>query len=139
MKTFEYSFEVKWGDTDAAAIVFFPNFYKWMNEASHHYFAKLGFKPSTLFEEQKIGMPLLEANCQFKTPLFFEDQVTIFSTITELRNKVIKLEHIFKRGETIIAIGSEVRAWTTFEGKPKAIPVPEKLRENAMLLDEKRV
>ncbi|MCL7748716.1 acyl-CoA thioesterase [Halalkalibacter alkaliphilus] len=132
MKTIEYTFEVKWGDTDAAAIVFYPNFYKWMNEASHHYFGQIGFKPSKLFAEEKVGMPLLEANCQFRTPLLFEDIVTVYSTITEIRNKVVFLEHIFKRDDMIVAIGKEVRAWTSFEGTPKAIPVPAKLRENAM-------
>ncbi len=132
MRTIEYTFEVKWGDTDAAAIVFYPNFYKWMNEASHHYFAEIGYKPSKLFEEEKVGMPLLEATCQFKTPLLFEDIVTVYSTISEVRNKVIMMEHVFKREETVVATGKEVRAWTSFEGTPKAIPVPEKLREKAL-------
>ena len=35
----DYSFKVRWGDTDAAGIVFYPNFYKWMDEATHEFLA----------------------------------------------------------------------------------------------------
>lgn len=28
----EYRVKVHWGDTDAAGIVFYPNYYKWMDE-----------------------------------------------------------------------------------------------------------
>ena len=27
----DYRFKVRWGDTDPATIVFFPNFYRWMD------------------------------------------------------------------------------------------------------------
>lgn len=129
MESMDYPFEVKWGDTDAAGIVFFPNFYKWMNEATHHFFKKIGHDCATLLREEKISVPLLEAKCQFKTPLFFEDQVTIHSTIREVRNKVIIIDHVFERDSEKIAEGYEIRAWTSFEGKPKAVLIPDNVRE----------
>ena len=91
----DYSFKVKWGDTDAAGIVFYPNFYKWMDEATHEFFAAIGLHTSTLYAEQQVSVPLLEANCQFKSPLFFEDHVTVRSTVVELHQKVFKISHRF--------------------------------------------
>lgn len=129
MKTMEYPYEVKWGDTDAAGIVFFPNFYKWMNEATHHFFKEIGYPCSKLFETEKIGVPLLEAKCQFKTPLLFEDEVTVVSTVREIRNKVLIFDHSFVRDGVEVAVGYEIRAWTSFEGKPKAVPIPDSIRE----------
>jgi acyl-CoA thioester hydrolase len=35
MKKFHYIFKVEWGDTDAAGIVYSPNDYKWMDQATH--------------------------------------------------------------------------------------------------------
>jgi acyl-CoA thioesterase FadM len=58
MKKIECRFQVQWGDTDAAGIVFYRNFYKWMDEATHHFFAELGYPTAALFE-QKIGLPIL--------------------------------------------------------------------------------
>jgi 4-hydroxybenzoyl-CoA thioesterase len=124
----EYLFQVQWGDTDAAGIVFYPNFYKWMDEATHDYLKQIGYPSSKLFAELKIGVPLLEANCVFKKPLLFEDSVVIQSFVEELYNKVFKIKHVFIRGDQIVAEGYGVRAWTSFEGKPKAHPIPDDIR-----------
>ncbi len=125
---FRYDFKVKWGDTDAAGIVFFPNFYKWMNESTHELFHSAGYPASKLFEKEKIGLPLLETHCNFKSPLVFEDKVVLYSTVEEVRNKVIRVGHKFYKENQLIAEGYEVRAWTSFKGKPKAEVIPEEVR-----------
>lgn len=129
MKPVKYHFLVNWGDTDAAGIVYYPNFYKWMDQASHHLFSVHGYKVSELFKNEKMGLPLLEAKCQFKSPLFFEDEVYVLSIVNEIRNKVFIIEHEFKKGDIEIAQGYEIRAWTDFSnGKPKAVSIPEVVR-----------
>lgn len=131
--TIDYEFKVRWGDTDAAGIVFYPNFYKWMNEATHEFFAQIGLPISALFEEERIGIPLLETHCEFKSPLLCEDVVTVRSVVVEIRNKVFKVSHQFYKGEQLIAEGYEVRAWTLFKGKPKAQPIPDDVRKKMTL------
>lgn len=125
----KYSFKVRWGDTDPAAIVFFPNFYRWMDEATHEFLTELGLPTSELIEKEKIGAPLLESNCKFKTPLVFDDEAFVITEVAEIHNKVFKLSHTFYRGETFIAEGFTLRAWTSFNGKPKAITIPQEIRE----------
>ena len=128
----EYPFRVRWGDTDAAGIVFYPNFYKWMDEATHEYFSAIGLPTSTLYSEQQIATPLLEANCQFKSPLLFEDDVIVRSSVVELHQKVFKISHRFFKDEKMVAEGYEVRAWTSFKEKAKAYPIPDEVREKMM-------
>ncbi len=125
----EYPFQVRWGDTDAAGIVFYPNFYKWMDDATHAYLTAIGCPSSQLFAKQQIGVPLLEANCVFKRPLLFEDRVIVQSFVEELQTKVFKIKHVFKKNDQIVAEGYEVRAWTSFKEKPKAQPIPDDIRE----------
>lgn len=130
MKKISYSFKVQWSDTDAAGIVFFANFYKWMDDATHNFLNKVGLKPSELYEQKKITYPLLEAQCQFKSPLKFEDEVTIISTVTDASNRAFKLTHDFYENNRLIASGYTWRAWTDFSGPaPKAIPIPDDVRE----------
>ncbi|MFM1653573.1 acyl-CoA thioesterase [Brevibacillus sp. B_LB10_24] len=127
---FIYNYKVKWGDTDAAGIVYYPNFYKWMDQAAHEMFNHLGFAVSKLFTEEKVGLPLLETHCEFKSPALFEDQLEVRTTVAEVRDKVIRLTHEFFRGGHLIANGYEVRAWTTFaEDNLKAVSIPEQVRE----------
>lgn len=129
-KTIQYRFQVRWGETDAAGIVFYPSFYGWMDEASHHYFTEIGYPTTKLFENEKIGIPLVEAKCVFKAPLLFGDKVTVASTVSEVRNKVIIINHTFLKDEQTIAEGMEIRAWVELNSsKMKAIPIPNEVRE----------
>lgn len=129
MRTNEYTFEVKWGETDAAGIVYYPNFYKWMNDATQYFFKKVGYHINDLMKEEgNIGIPLLEAQCQFKKILLFDDRVTVRSTMREIRNKVFIIDHVFMRDDTLIAEGYEIRAWTAFEPTPRAVPIPDHVR-----------
>lgn len=125
----EYAFEVKWADTDAAAIVYSPNFYKWMDQATADLLRALGFPLSKLFEEN-LGIPLVESHCEFKTPASFEDMLRIATRIVKFGDKSMRLEHeIFKQDE-LLAKGYEVRVWVTIDrGKIKATSIPEKVRE----------
>ncbi|MGE7767216.1 acyl-CoA thioesterase [Peribacillus sp. NPDC096540] len=129
MSAVTYDFQVKWGDTDAAGIVYYPNFYSWMDEATHHFFKTLGHPTSKLFTEYQIGVPLLEAYCSFRIPLFHEDDVQIQTEAIEIRDKVFKLTHTFMRDNDVIAEGYELRAWASVaEHKPKAQSIPEDLK-----------
>ncbi len=128
----EYSFKVRWGDTDAAGIVFYPNFYKWMDEATHEFLAAIGFSTTFLLTEHQTATPLLEANCQFKSPLFFEDEVILQSEVVEMKQKVFKISHKFFKDEKLVAEGYGVRAWTSFKEKAKAYPIPDQVREKMM-------
>lgn len=125
-----YKFKVYFGDTDPAGIVFYPNFYRWMDEATHEFFGAKYMPSTKLLNEEKIGYPVLEANCQFRTPLYFEDEVEVHTKVIELKEKIFKLEHVFKRGETLIAEGYTLRAWASTKGETiKAVPIPEEVRE----------
>ncbi|BAB05718.1 acyl-CoA thioesterase [Halalkalibacterium halodurans] len=123
-----YHFRVKFGDTDAAGIVFYPNYYKWMDEACHHFLTELGFPTSELIDK-KIGFPIVEATCQFKAPLLFADHVFIRTSIRELKDKSFILEHHFIKQGRVIASGHEKRVWANFSnGKLAVCPIPSSVR-----------
>jgi acyl-CoA thioester hydrolase len=82
-----------------------------------------------LFEEN-IGIPLVEAKCEFKTPAYFEDVLLIETSAADVRDKVIRLNHDIYRNDTLLATGYEVRVCVSInQGKIKAAPLPEKVRE----------
>ncbi|HWL11435.1 MAG TPA: thioesterase family protein [Ureibacillus sp.] len=120
----KYKFTVRWGDTDAAGIVFTPNFYKWMDEATHEFTAELIKPSSKLFKEDQLALPILEAFCQFSKPLMFEDEVVLETNVINIQNKTIKFKHDFLKDDEVIATGYMVRAWTSFKDQPKALPIP---------------
>lgn len=123
-----WDFKVRFGETDAAGIVYYPNFYKWMDQATHEMFSSVDMSTNKLLRENK-GIPLVEAFCQFKHALHFEDQVKVVSEVVEVRNKVFRIQHTFYLGDIVSAEGYEVRIWIdSSEGRLKSAPIPEELR-----------
>lgn len=123
-----WEFKVRFGETDAAGIVYYPNFYKWMDQATHEMFSSIDMSTNKLLKEKK-GIPLVEAFCQFKHALHFEDVVKIDSAVIEVRNKVFKIQHTFYLGDIVCAEGYEVRVWIdSSDGGLKSAPIPDELR-----------
>lgn len=75
--------------------------------------------------KEKIGLPLLESKCEFKSPLVFNDKAVVTTEVMEVHNKVFKLSHTFYKGKTLIAEGYTLRAWTSFAEQPKAVEIPD--------------
>ena len=58
-----FRFQVHFGDCDPAGIAFYPNFFRWYDAASRHFFDCCGLPPWRETEKTHgiIGVPLVEA------------------------------------------------------------------------------
>jgi acyl-CoA thioester hydrolase len=100
-----------------------------MDRAAHEWFAAMGLPTAEMFGKKGIGFPLLEVHCEFHSPVPFGSELVIETRVEEVRNKVFKLRHEFRRNGELVATGYEIRAWTDFNGKrPRAVPIPEEVR-----------
>lgn len=125
-----WRFRVPWSATDAAGIVFYPNYFRWFDDATHRFLTELGFDTATLFRQAGQGLPLLEAKVRFAAPLRHGDEVEVRTEAVELKAKVFRVRHSVWRDGQLVAEGEELRAWVEFvEGKPRAVPLPEAVRQ----------
>ncbi len=126
-----HNFIVEWGETDAAGIVFFPNFYKWMDESINDIFRQLDISLKDLFETERIAIPQLECFCKFIKPLRFNDEFIIENKLEFLSQskKTFKITHTFLLNGQVIAEGYSIKCWTDFSSVPRAISVPDFVRE----------
>lgn len=128
-KTHVYTVQVHFGDCDPAGIVFFPNFSRWMDEASLAFFMACGIAPWRELVKTRgiVGTPLLEIHTQFKQAATYGETLQISTSIESWANKTFRQRHVVRRGEDLICEGTETRAFVMREpdsGRLKAIPVP---------------
>jgi len=97
-------FTVEWGDCDPAQIVFYPNFFRWMDAASLRFFRAAGVPPWRELEAQSgiIGTPLVDASARFLRPATYGDVIDIDTAIDEWRGKSFVMSHIIRRGEEVL-------------------------------------
>ena len=121
-----YKIIVNWGDCDPAGIVFYPNFYKWMDEAHWHYFKKIDQSILELKKQYKIiGLPLLKTSGIYYKPCKQGDTLEIETRLIELNNSSLRLQHIIYSKDLIASIGYETRIWAKKKGtKISSHPIP---------------
>ena len=133
-KTTVYDIKVQFGDCDPAGIVFFPNFSKWMDASSLHFFMECGVPPwrELLKTRGIVGTPLLEINTKFRQPATYGETLHIHTSIVEWRAKVFIQKHVVTRGDVVLCEGTETRAFVIHPPEApdriKAIPVPEDIK-----------
>lgn len=132
-RTSIYPVHVEFGDCDPAGIVFFPNFSRWMDAASHRYFRQAGLPPWHQLAEipHCIGMPLLEIHTRFLKAAAWGDDIAVLTDVQQWRSKIIVQRHRILRGDELLCEGLETRALCVRPpgGAMKAIPIPDWLRE----------
>jgi 4-hydroxybenzoyl-CoA thioesterase len=125
---------VRFGDCDPAGIVFFPNFSRWMDEASLEFFMACGIPPWRELVKTRgiVGTPLLEIHTRFFRPATYGETIEVHTSIEEWQAKTFRHRHRVLRGDTLLCEGTEVRAFVQRDpadpDRLRAIPVPEDLK-----------
>jgi YbgC/YbaW family acyl-CoA thioester hydrolase len=110
---------VRWSDVDPAGIVFYPRFYEWFDLATEALFESLGQPWPVMFPRERIvGVPIVESGARFSSPIRYGDEVTIRSTVAEVKAKTFRMEHAVSVGAVACAQGFEVRAWVAIPEAP---------------------
>ena len=127
-----YTVKVEFGDCDPAKIVWFPNFFRWVDAASRHFFIECGVP--TWAETEKtigvIGTPLVDTKAKFIATATYGDTLEFHTRIAEWRTKSFVQAYRVMRGADAIMECEEVRIFAGARegGGIRALPIPESIR-----------
>ena len=112
----KYDIQVDWGDCDPAGIVFYPNFYRWMDKGFWLLFGSKGLTLGTLRDRYKtLGGPLVDTGATFIQPVQPGDILNANSLVQHWGTKSFRIEYKFARQTLPVATGFEVRVWGALE------------------------
>jgi 4-hydroxybenzoyl-CoA thioesterase len=123
---------VEFGDCDPARIVWFPNFFRWIDAASRHFFVECGVPPWHETEKTLgvIGTPLVDTHAKFISTASYGDTLQIHTSVAEWRSKSFVQRYRVTRGADLIMECEEVRIFggRREDGSLRALPVPDEVR-----------
>lgn len=129
-----YTVRVEFGDCDPARIVWFPNFFRWIDAASRHFFIQCGVPPWHETEKATglIGTPLVDTHARFVKTASYGDTLQIHTHVAEWRDKSYVQRYQIKRAnptgeDDLIMECDEVRIFAAHreDGRGiRAIPIP---------------
>ena len=122
---FRYTRKVFFYETDLAGVVHFSCYFRYMEEAEHALWRAAGLTVDRAGAD--IGYPRVSATFDYKSPLFFEDELTIVARVHAVTRGTIKYSFVCTRGETSIGTGWLTTACATRleDGSMRAVAVPE--------------
>jgi acyl-CoA thioester hydrolase len=118
---------VQFYETDAAGIVHFSWFYRYMEEAEHALWREAGL--SIHPPDSPIGFARASATCDFKRPLRFEDEFDVTIRIAAISRKTIHYSCVMTKGDVTLATGvmTVICVRTEPDGSLKATNVPAEI------------
>src|SRR5215468_438341 len=95
---------VQFYETDAAGIVHFSWFFRYMEEAEHALWREAGL--SIHPPDSEIGWPRVAASFEFEGALTFEQEFDVTIRIVEINRKTIRYACAIRQGDRPIASGT---------------------------------
>ena len=129
-KKFSIEERVRWGDVDAARIIFYGAYIHFFEFAETELFREVGLHYGTMFDELKIWLPRVHLECDFYRAATLDDLLEVSVYVGRFGNKSMRLNFEVRRNgsEDLIAAAHFVLASVnqeTFE----TVPIPSELRE----------
>jgi YbgC/YbaW family acyl-CoA thioester hydrolase len=124
--------DVTWGDCDPAGIIYYPNYFRWIDSGTWNLFFAVGLTPERLHAEYPdMDMPIVSTQLEFANPAPFGARAEVRSFIEHWGGKSFRVRHEILRGDgASLGAGSETRAWVRAApgGPMRAEAIPESLK-----------
>ena len=127
---------VQFYETDAAGIVHFSWFFRYMEEAEHALWREAGLSIHPGGSE--IGWPRVATSFEFKRPLRFEDEFEIRLSIAEITRRTMRYVCRIAQGEATIATGElTIACVRRVAGEPmKSVEIPPEIAARFQVVAE---
>ena len=133
MKKFSIEERVRWGDVDAAGIIFYGSYIRFFEIAETELFRAVGLPYGKVFDLLQIWLPRVHLECDFHRAAKMDDLLEVSVHVgkigrTSLRlNFEVRLKDAGETSDKLMATAHFVLVSTNREDL-KPVPVPEELR-----------
>ena len=121
-KEFKYNTKVYYEDTDAAGIVYYANYLKFLERARSEAIYSMGLTNKKLLNDNGTIIIVKSCKIEYKKPAKFEDSLEIISKIKTISKSSFTMDQMIKRKEEVISESEIVLVTVNAEGKPIGIP-----------------
>jgi 4-hydroxybenzoyl-CoA thioesterase len=120
---------VRFGDCDAAGIVFYPRYFDMFNSLVEDWCREeLNFSFSEIVTRRGWGLPTVHLEVDFWAPSVFGDVLSAMLSVTALGKTSINLNIILQGGDSVDRVRGKVTLVLIDRKEHRAIPVPGEVR-----------
>jgi 4-hydroxybenzoyl-CoA thioesterase len=124
--------QIAWGDCDEQGIVFYPNYFYWMDSAFQALLRRAGLSLRVIRNELgAVGLPLVEAKAHFLAAASYDDALVIDAGISHWGRTSFRVSYQARRDGELVFEGQEARVWAVrrTDNSVGPAPIPERFRD----------
>jgi len=131
-ESWKYTIEerVRWGDVDAARIIFYGSYIRFFEIAETELFRAVGLSYGVMFDELDIWLPRVHLECDFHRVAQLDDLLELSVYVGPFGNKSMRLNfEVRRKGETEIIADAHFVLAAVNRDSFQTVPIPALLRE----------
>ncbi len=120
---------VRYAETDQMGVVYYANYLIWFEIGRVELLRQLGFDYKRMESEDDCWIPVVEANCRYKSPARYDDTLIIETGVASIRGSILKFRYRILRAvdKYLLAEGETTHVVT--DSKMQRRPLPGKYIE----------
>jgi YbgC/YbaW family acyl-CoA thioester hydrolase len=128
--SYETRFMVEWGDCDEAGIVFYPNYFYWLDCTFQRWLRSVGLSQRELRRRYGSATVLVDVGATFHRPARYDDELCIRAAITDWGDQDFRVVYALEVSGRAVVEGFERRAWAIVTaGRPRKADIPADFRD----------
>lgn len=118
----KYSLRVQWEDTDAAGIVYYANYLRFIERARSDILLRHGIHQQDMIEADGLAFAVRACTVEYLRPARLHDELVVASGTQAVTGATITLAQSVWRGQEILADTRVTLACIDARGRPKRLP-----------------
>jgi acyl-CoA thioester hydrolase len=123
------SIRVRYAETDQMGVVYYANFFIWFELGRIELMRSLGFTYKDLEQQEKCFLPVVEANCRYRSPARYDELLTLETRVLNLRTSVVRFGYRLLRAAEQ---GSSAAPVLLAEGETVHVVVDEAMQKRPL-------
>ncbi|MGI8656352.1 MAG: acyl-CoA thioesterase [Pyrinomonadaceae bacterium] len=120
---------VRWGDVDAARIIFYGAYIRFFEFAETELFRAVGLSYGVMFDELDVWLPRAHLECDFHHAAQLDDLLEVSVYVGRVGTKSLRFNfEVRRKGEEVIIAEAHFVLVTVRRETFETVPVPEELK-----------
>ncbi|HEY8186433.1 MAG TPA: thioesterase family protein [Pyrinomonadaceae bacterium] len=121
---------VRWGDVDAAGIIFYGAYIRFFEFAETELFRAVGLPYGVMFDELDVWLPRVHLECDFHHAARLDDLLEVSVYVGRFGNKSMRLDFEVRRnGEELLIADAHFVLVSVRRDTFETVPIPEVLKD----------
>ncbi len=124
---FSHTLRVRYSECDAQKVVFNANWFLYVDVTMTEFWRHTLDGYMGLPEQYGVEVVMAQNGANFRSPAFFDDELTITPTVTKIGNSSMRMEFTVKRGEDLLWEAFAIYVFVDHESM-RPVPIPDEIR-----------